>query len=162
MDEPHAAGNEQDNAGKPDLKEGCDDTVAGGTSDKHSAELVHHTTDDAGCGTTDSKPSMHDCSDLSTAESIPDNHNADDDQTATADASWGDGEVKPNNSGDNGASNADSTEATVQAGENESAAWPITREPYTQRIISTCYNPATQAPLPIANKPHAALPRRSF
>ena len=121
MDEPHTAGNEQDNAGNPDLKEDCDDTVAGGTPDEHSAQSVHHTTDKAGCRKIDSKPSMHDGSDLSTAESTPDNHNADDDQTATADAtsSCGDGEVKLNNSGDHGASNADSTEATVQPVEND-------------------------------------------
>ncbi len=86
MDEPQAAGNEQDKAEEPNLKEDCDDKVAGGTPDKHSAQSVHHTTDKAGCATIDSKPSMHDGSDLSTAKSIPDNHNADDDQTATPDA----------------------------------------------------------------------------
>ena len=126
MDEPHAAGNEQDNAENPDLKDDYHDTVADGTPDKHSAESVHQTTDEAGCGKTDSKPSMHDGSDLSTAKSIPDNHNADDDQTATADASCEDRESVPNKPGDSGASNADSTEVTVQPVENESAASPFT------------------------------------
>lgn len=122
MDEPCATGIEQENARNPESEEACDDAAASsGTPDKHSAEDVHQTTDEADHGNTDSK---HDQNELSTAEDIPDNHSANDVHIATADAGCGNRDNKPCNQGDIEASTADSTDMTVGPVEDESAAMP--------------------------------------
>ncbi|KAF6239390.1 hypothetical protein HO173_002652 [Letharia columbiana] len=68
-DEPDATGMEQDNSRNHVSEEACDDAVVGGTSEKHSAEVIRHTTDKASCGNRDSKPSNHGDSEANTADS---------------------------------------------------------------------------------------------
>lgn len=68
-DGPDATGMEQDNARNHVSEEACDDAVVGGTPDKHSAEVIRHTTDKASCGNRDSKPSNHGDSEANPADS---------------------------------------------------------------------------------------------
>ena len=126
MDEPSPTGTEQDNATIPGSEKACDDAVAGRDPDKRSADGVHHTTDEADCGSVnaDSKPSKHSDSGLTVTGGLSENSSVENNQITASDTSYGNRGNKANDQGGSETKTADSTRSTVPPFEIGSAALP--------------------------------------